>query len=114
MSCSISGQITSGITSGGSWHSIGSGPPGYSSGGVSGPNGAFNPVDGPNSGPAMILSTGDGGATWEPQTFGWREANGNELLETTDVQCPAENVCVAIGGDASLAVQPVPVLVGSA
>jgi hypothetical protein len=112
-SCSISGRITNHIESGGGGYSIGSGPPGYSSQGVSGPSGPFSPVDGRNSGPAMILSTNDGGGTWQLQTFGWREANGNELLETTDVQCPVENGCVAIGGNTSLAAEAVPVLVGS-
>jgi photosystem II stability/assembly factor-like uncharacterized protein len=111
-SCSISGQITVHIEgSSGQQSSIGSGSSSFSGQGVSGPNGPYSPVDGPNSGPAMILSSTDGGETWDVQTFGWREVNGNELLGTTDVQCPSENSCVAIGGSSSLAV---PVLVGSA
>jgi hypothetical protein len=79
---------------------------------VTGPGGyVYSPTSGPNSGPAMVASTDDDGATWTVTTFGWQEANGNELLWTTQVECSTPTSCLATGGSSSFSAS---VLVGPA
>jgi len=102
LDCSVTGELPHGEFSNGS-----------NGGAVDGPAAgtqAFSAKNGPGSGPAMILSTDDGGATWSLETFGWQEANGDQLLRTDWIQCFTANSCIAIGGSSSFAT---PVLVGS-
>ncbi|HEY5272814.1 MAG TPA: hypothetical protein VIJ34_06220 [Acidimicrobiales bacterium] len=100
--CSLSGRLPGGVNFG-----RGAGPGGSF---VAGPNGDYSPVDGPGSGPAMIASTTDGGSAWSIQSFGWREANGNQLVATEQVVCSPSDACVAIGGSSGFST---PVLTGS-
>jgi len=59
------------------------------------PGGAYN------GGSAMILGTGDGGATWAKATFAAiRLATGQQadsLMAVGEISCPAVNSCVGIG-----------------
>jgi photosystem II stability/assembly factor-like uncharacterized protein len=100
-SCALSGELPGGVQ-------IARGTNGYSF--VGGPKGEYSPVSGPGSGPAMIVSTDDSGTTWTTQTFGWREADGNQLVSTTQVSCSSPDDCLAIGGSSSFSS---PVLAGS-
>ena len=100
--CSLSGRLPGGVNYG-----RGPGPNGSF---VEGPNGPYSPVNGPGSGPAMIASTTDGGSTWSIQSFGWQEADGNQLVATEQVLCFPSNACVAIGGSSGFST---PVLAGS-
>jgi hypothetical protein len=59
------------------------------------------PGGGYNGGSAMILGTGDGGATWTKATFAaTRLASGQQgdsLMAVGEISCPAVNSCVGIG-----------------
>jgi photosystem II stability/assembly factor-like uncharacterized protein len=102
LDCSVTGELPHGEFSNGSnGGAVAGGAPGAP---------VFSAKSGPGSGPAMILSTDDGGASWSLETFGWQEANGDQLLRTDWIQCFAANSCIAIGGSSSFAT---PVLVGS-